>query len=76
MPDRPAGLSALGVLRVGLSGEDELYGLFLVCQEFHDPARVPEQQVAAFVAGEPSGKADRQRLGIENFLGPVQLGMV
>ena len=52
--------------RVGLAGEDELHRVVGVVDQFEEVIEVLEEQVGPLVRGEPAGKADRQRVGIEH----------
>ena len=61
-------LAAL-VAGMGLAAEDKLNGPLLVRQHLHDAVAVAEEQRGALVGGKAAGKADGERLGVQQILG-------
>src|SRR3954466_14689044 len=72
VPRRPEDLLyellARFVAGVRLAGEDDLHWPTRLIPDFVEPVRVAEQQRGSLVSGEAAGKADRQRLGVEQRL--------
>ena len=61
------GLAAV-VVRVGLSGDDDLHGPIRVAQNPAEPFLVVQQQVRTLVRGESPGKAEGDAIGVEDAL--------
>jgi hypothetical protein len=59
---------AVVVARMRLAGENELHGALLVLDQFDDVVELLENQRRAFVGGEAAGKADGQRVGIQQLI--------
>ena len=53
------------VLRVSLSGKDELHRPVLVVHQSQKPIEVRKDKVPAFILSNAAGKADRQRIRVE-----------
>ena len=53
------------VVRVSLSGEDELYRTLRIVDDFIQSVKIRKEQVCPFVGGETAGKADRQYIRIQ-----------
>ena len=65
MQDVGDDLFALGVVRVGLAGEDQLHRPVPVVEDGPEPLGVAKDERPPLVGGKPAGEADRQRAGVE-----------
>src|SRR5579863_5220318 len=68
---RPIDGSSLGlrVLRVGLSGEDELHGAVWARQNPHKPVRVMQKEIRTLVRSKATRKTHRERVAVERSSG-------
>ena len=63
------------IVRMRLARENKLHRPVGIAQQFDKPLRVHQQQIAAFIRGEPASKTDRQCFRVEHFFCPAQFGM-
>ena len=61
--------------RMRLAREHELHGIFLIGENPRQPLRIVQQQVGPFVGGEPTRKAERKCVGIEDRSGFLESPM-
>ena len=61
------------IRRMRLAGEHELNRMLRIGENPRQPFRIVQQQVGPFVGGEPARKAERQRVGIEDRFGRVDV---
>src|SRR5438876_5030138 len=66
---------AIVVARVRLAGENELHGPALIAGEFYNVFQLLEYERRTFISGKSAGKADGQRVGIEQGIESNEITM-
>ena len=64
---------AAGIMRMGFACENELHRTIRIIEDGFQALDIAHEKGRPFVGGEAARKANRQRVGVEDFIGTVDL---